>query len=301
MPGGHAWSPDGITWSNMSGCNGAYALEGCFNLTRPYRAANGSLRNVSYYTERPKLLLDADGTPLVLYGTVYENVAKGITRGFTIAEPLGPAVSPLGPAVSPLETVTAAPPAAAKPPRLYGLTRVRNSALCSGALSGCTQLVGVDADTGLLTNIGHGHQPLAAVGDLGVIAHGVYYYLGDGWNGTGTVLLGVSLRDGTEVCRAGLPDIAEVGVVGGGQSLSVDTNNDRLVLTGLNQTGTPGQPGEYSHVLLTLRLNASHATGGCGPFTRLGLGFGDADYELRRGSGCSSPSEPGRTPTAWAW
>lgn len=247
---------------------------------------------MSYYTERPKLLLDKDGTPLVLYGTVYETVAKGITRGFTIAEPLGPAVSTLGtmaaapPAAVPLD---ATPPAAPKPPRLYGLTRVRNSALCSGAVSGCTQLVSVDAGTGLLTNIGHGHQPLAAVGDLGVIAHGVYYYLGDGWNGTGTVLLGVSLRDGREVCRTGLPEIAEVGLVGGGQSLSVDTKNSRLVLTGLNQTGTPGQPGQYSHVLLTAPLprpNASHPTGGCGSFTRLGRGFGDGDYEpMAHGTG----------------
>merc|ERR1719272_2486211 len=71
MPGGHAWSADGITWSNMSGCNGAYALDGCFNLTRPYKAANGSLLNISYYTERPKLLLAADRTPTHLYGTVY--------------------------------------------------------------------------------------------------------------------------------------------------------------------------------------------------------------------------------------
>ena len=91
MPGGHAWSADGITWSNMSGCNGEFALEGCFNLTRPYTTAHGSVANVSYYTERPKLLLDSSGTPIVLYGTVYEQPPPGgkVTRGFTIAEPLG--------------------------------------------------------------------------------------------------------------------------------------------------------------------------------------------------------------------
>ena len=61
MPGGHAFSTDGITWSDMAGCNGAYALEGCFNLTRQYVASNGSLANVSYYTKRPKLLLTVDG------------------------------------------------------------------------------------------------------------------------------------------------------------------------------------------------------------------------------------------------
>jgi len=87
MPGGHAWSADGIRWSNMSGCNGKYALEGAFNLSRPFKAANGSTQNVSYYTERPKLLVDATGTPVVLYGTVYQSVGK-VQRGFTIAEPL---------------------------------------------------------------------------------------------------------------------------------------------------------------------------------------------------------------------
>ena len=91
MPGGHAWSADGITWSNMSGCNGEDALDGAFNLSRPFKAANGSIHNVSYYTERPKLLIDASGTPTVLYGTVYQSVDSKVTRGFTIAEPLGPA------------------------------------------------------------------------------------------------------------------------------------------------------------------------------------------------------------------
>ncbi len=47
MPGAHAWSADGISWSNISGANGKYALDGCFNLTRPYKAANGSVVNVS--------------------------------------------------------------------------------------------------------------------------------------------------------------------------------------------------------------------------------------------------------------
>ena len=41
---------------------------------------------------------------------------------------------------------------------LYGLTRVRNSNACSGAVSGCAQLVSVDAATGVLTNIGVSHH-----------------------------------------------------------------------------------------------------------------------------------------------
>ena len=44
------------------------------NTALQWQAANGSIANVSYYTERPKLLLDADGTPTHLYGTVYSPV-----------------------------------------------------------------------------------------------------------------------------------------------------------------------------------------------------------------------------------
>ena len=90
----------------------------------------------------------------------------------------------------------------AAPPALYGLTRVRNSAACSGAASGCTQLVSVNATTGTLKNIGNTPvQTLAAVGDLVAIdeAERLYYFLGDGWNGTGTWLVGLSLDSGEEV------------------------------------------------------------------------------------------------------
>ena len=95
MPGGHAWSADGITWSNMSGCNGAYALDGCFNLTRTYNTVDGSVANVSYYTERPKLLLGADSTPTHLYGTVYYPMPNKRSGGFLIVEPLGAAGLPV--------------------------------------------------------------------------------------------------------------------------------------------------------------------------------------------------------------
>ena len=69
-----------------------YALDGCFNLSRPFKAENMFILAVDYYTERPKLLLDVHGTPTVLYGTVYQTVGKD-QRGFTIAEPLGPGLS----------------------------------------------------------------------------------------------------------------------------------------------------------------------------------------------------------------
>jgi hypothetical protein len=165
-------------------------------------------------------------------------------------------------------------------PELFGLTRVKCPAGVPHALSGCAQLVSVDVDTGKLTNIGQGHNPLAAVGDLRVVANGVYYVLADNCgqpcNASGTVLLGISLSDGSEVCRADVPSLAEVGLVGGGQSLSHDTKNGRLVLTGPNSTDG-GQ--SYTHRLLTAPLATQNGRGGsCGPFTRVGE-FGDADFE----------------------
>ena len=46
-------------------------------------ASNGSLANVSYYTERPKLLLTVDGTTH-LFGTVYYQPPDKRTGGFSL-------------------------------------------------------------------------------------------------------------------------------------------------------------------------------------------------------------------------
>jgi hypothetical protein len=156
--------------------------------------------------------------------------------------------------------------------RLYGLTRVRNGVHCSGAVSGCTQLVAINETTGSLTNIGHGHTPICPVGDLGVIdsRNKIYYYLGDGWNGTGTILYGIGLEDGQEVCRAFIKTIGEIGIVGGGQSLVADTQNNELLIAGL---ATKNNGSTYYHRIMSVPM-----TGGCGPFTSLGS-FQDADYE----------------------
>jgi hypothetical protein len=112
-----------------------------------------------------------------------------------------------------------------KSQELYGLTRAKNNnQTCSGAPSGCTQLVSISSQTGTIKNIGIPVQTLAAVGDLGAIDswNGIYYFLGDGWNGTGTVLVALSLNDGSEMCKTNLNDrIKTVGVVGGEMSLNI--------------------------------------------------------------------------------
>eukprot|EP01048_Picozoa_sp_COSAG05_P010369 COSAG05_NODE_908_length_6643_cov_2.923441_2_plen_91_part_00 len=61
-----AWSKDGFSWSNISGANGLapYRLDGPFNLSRPYKAPNGSIVNASYYTPRPKVRAHDDNNSL---------------------------------------------------------------------------------------------------------------------------------------------------------------------------------------------------------------------------------------------
>jgi hypothetical protein len=148
---------------------------------------------------------------------------------------------------------------------MYGLTRVANSASCSGAPSGCSQLVSVDPTSGVLAQIGVGHQALAALGDLGAIdgRSRTYYFLGGGWNSTRTFLVGLSLDTGKERCNIELPHIGEYGIVGGGQSLSLDTVANRLIITGLAAADGP-------HVVLTADLGGNDGTCGLGPFQKLG-------------------------------
>lgn len=158
---------------------------------------------------------------------------------------------------------------------LYGLVRVKNSAACSGAPSGCTALVDVDPVTGTLHRVGVAESAvttLAAVGDLAAIdrAARVYYFLGDGDGNTthGTQLVGLSLDTGGMVCAAPVPEIATLGLVGGGQTLSIDPGRRRLLLSGI----APDESNPH-HVVLTAALP------GCGPFVVVGDGFGDARFE----------------------
>lgn len=150
---------------------------------------------------------------------------------------------------------------------MYGLTRVANSASCSGAASGCSQLVSVDPATGTLAKIGVGHQALAALGDLVAIdgRNRTYYFLGGGWNSSATYLVGLSLDTGEQRCSAVVPGVGEYGVVGGGQSLSLDGRRNRLIITGLASAQGP-------HVVLAVDLGGGigGVVSGCGLFEQLG-------------------------------
>tara|TARA_B110000208_G_scaffold188398_1_gene248016 strand:- start:520 stop:1482 length:963 start_codon:yes stop_codon:yes gene_type:complete len=122
----------------------------------------------------------------------------------------------------------------------------------------------------MLSAIGHGHQALAALGDLVAIeSHSrTYYFLGGGWNSSATFLVGLSLDNGEERCNIELPHIGEYGIVGGGQSLSLDANAgqhpNRLIITGLAAADGP-------HVVLTADIiDGNGAACGLGPFTKLG-------------------------------
>ena len=72
---GHAFSANGIEWSEITGA---------FNMTRPVvHEAGGPVSTVRYASERPKLLLGADGaSPTHLYA----GSSKG--TGYTIVSPL---------------------------------------------------------------------------------------------------------------------------------------------------------------------------------------------------------------------
>ena len=150
---------------------------------------------------------------------------------------------------------------------LYGTTLIPSSPTCDGAKSGCTQLVSIDVTTGTLTNIGTGHAFLDGLNDLGVVVGDLYYALGAGWKGgasgssAGPTLVALSLKDGSEVCRASAPEFHVIQSIGGGQSLVHDAKNQRLLLAGLNASST-----RAPHVLLSAPL-----AGGCGPFTALGV------------------------------
>jgi hypothetical protein len=148
-----------------------------------------------------------------------------------------------------------------KSQELYGLTRAKNNnQTCSGAPSGCTQLVSISSQTGTIKNIGIPVQTLAAVGDLGAIDswNGIYYFLGDGWNGTGTVLVALSLNDGSEMCKTNLNDrIKTVGIVGGEMSLNIIQK--KVFVTGLSSSSGP-------HVILVSPLSSN----GCPSFEQIG-------------------------------
>jgi hypothetical protein len=75
-------------------------------------------------------------------------------------------------------------------------------------------------------------------------------------------LVGLSLSTGKEVCKRAIPSLGEIAVVGGGQSISHDTKNDRLVISGL---ATKDNGTTYYHQIFAASLDDCTA-----PMTRIG-------------------------------
>jgi hypothetical protein len=94
----------------------------------------------------------------------------------------------------------------------------------------------------------------------------------------GTWLIGLSLTTGSLVCKQAIPSLGEIAIVGGGQSLSHDSENDRLIISGLasKDNGTT-----FYHSILTGPLSnpnfsvSGSAVSPCMPLTSIGsFGYG---------------------------
>jgi hypothetical protein len=116
------------------------------------------------------------------------------------------------------------------------------------------QLLSVNESTGELAILDGDNQPvhseLAGTGDLCAVdtSLGVWYYLGD--TTAGTTLVGLSTADGSEVCSSTITSLAEIGIVGAGQTLDFDdsTENGSLVMSGVSTTNST------QHAVLRLAL-----------------------------------------------
>ena len=125
--GGHAWSRDGLSWSNQT--IGAFGPA--------IRLANGSFAP-NAYAERPQVVQDANGRPLAFFCGLSHG--PGYANAISFVQPFcTDAASPLcGPNV---------PPPPPPPPRVRythgGLCLVTNASFpCAGSLAACPAFLG---------------------------------------------------------------------------------------------------------------------------------------------------------------
>lgn len=162
---------------------------------------------------------------------------------------------------------------ASAPSGLYGLTMIHNSPVMTSFFS-------MDLLSGNVTLIGDPITQETGTGDLRAIdkKRSIYYFLGD--THAGATLVGIDMTSGSVACSSTVP-LKEIGFVGMGQTLEMDTKRDRLVLAGIVTNSSGG----YAHQILTAPLSsgiaapADHgaAPADCAPFTKAGT-FGIADY-----------------------
>ena len=121
---------------------------------------------------------------------------------------------------------------------LFGLSLVHNSPAQPG-------MVSLSPKTGNVSTIGPPLHVEAGTSDLRVVDSkaGLFWYFGD--SSSGATLVATSLGNGSIVCRTTVPGISEVGFVGIGQTLHLDTVNDRLVVSGLEKNASGG----FHHVV----------------------------------------------------
>lgn len=145
---------------------------------------------------------------------------------------------------------------------IVGLALVSNGPAMAG-------LVRLNEFTGNVTVVGPAHSELDGMGDLTAVdsASNILYYLGD--TSKGTTLVGLSLDDGTEICRGSIA-LRELGFVGIAQSLEWDNYKNDLIIAGLNgNLTTPGHD--------VYRTKGCNSQGRLSKVTKVGT-FGDALY-----------------------
>ena len=146
---------------------------------------------------------------------------------------------------------------------LYGMVRV-------GQSPNMYQLSTVDPLSGLIATVGNetarSELPGGPTSGLSAIYNNVFYFLGDNSYGTPKVV-GLRVKDSTEVCSVEIPELAEVGAVGAGQTLDVDYGSGNLIATG------PGSATADKKTHIAFTIDPVQCT-----YTRLEeVTYGDAD------------------------
>jgi hypothetical protein len=111
------------------------------------------------------------------------------------------------------------------------------------------QLSTINPNTGTITTVGNEtarvELPGGPTSGMSGIYNNVFYFMGDSSHGT-TKIVGLRLKDSTELCTTEIPELSEVAFVGAGQTLDVDWGTGNLIATG------PGSDDKKVHISFTI-------------------------------------------------